>query len=256
MTPDLTAVLAQTEIVDLTQPLSESTPVIQLPPPFANTPKLAREQISWYDDRGPAWAWYTLTIGEHTGTHLDAPIHWVTGKGGNDVASIDPTQLIGPACVIDKTRETESDPGYLLTADDISAWESEHGEIPPKAWVVLRTGWGARAHDEQAFLNVGPAGPVTPGPDVEASKRLATHPNISGFGVETVGIDAGAAGGFDPPFPLHNLLLGAGRLGLTQLANLDKLPTTGAVIVVSPLKLVGGTGSPSRVFAFVPNATS
>ena len=80
----------------------------------------------------------------------------------------------------------------------------------------------------------------------------ATERPISGFGVETVGIDAGAAGGFDPPFPLHNLLLGAGRLGLTQLASLDKLPITGALIVVSPLKLVGGTGSPSRVLAFVP----
>jgi kynurenine formamidase len=252
MTPDLTALLGSTEIVDLTQPLTESTPVIKLPPPFANTPGLTREEISHYDDRGPAWAWYTLTIGEHVGTHLDAPIHWVTGKDGNDVASIDPSQLVGPACVIDKTKETGADPGYLLTADDITAWEQEHGQIPPKAWVLLRTGWSSRAHDEALFLNAGPEGPVTPGPDVSASQWLATERGISGFGVETVGIDAGAAGGFDPPFPVHNLLLGAGRLGLTQLANLDKLPATGAVIVVSPLKLVGGTGSPSRVFAFVP----
>jgi kynurenine formamidase len=93
---------------------------------------------------------------------------------------------------------------------------------------------------------------VTPGPDVGASHWLAEERPISGFGVETVGIDAGAAGGFDPPFPLHNFLLGAGHLGLTQLANLELLPITGALIVVSPLKLVGGTGSPSRVFAFVP----
>ena len=108
------------------------------------------------------------------------------------------------------------------------------------------------AQDEAAFLNVGANGPETPGPDVDASRWLANERAISGFGVETVGIDAGAAGGFDPPFPLHNFLLGAGRLGLTQLANLDKLPLTGALIVVSPLKLVGGTGSPSRVFALVP----
>jgi kynurenine formamidase len=87
---------------------------------------------------------------------------------------------------------------------------------------------------------------------VEASRWLATERNINGFGVETVGIDAGAAGGFDPPFPLHNFLLGAGKLGLTQLANLERLPVTGALLVVSPLRLVGGTGSPSRVFAFVP----
>jgi len=242
------------EVVDLTQPLSEHTPVIQLPPPFANTPHLSRTPLSRYDDAGPAWAWDVLTLGEHTGTHLDAPIHWVTGKDGNDVASIPPSQLVGPACVIDRTAETESDPGYLLTVADIEAWEAEHGQIPRGAWVLLRTGWGSRAQDEVAFLNAGEGGPVTPGPDVAASRWLATERGLSGFGVETVGIDAGAAGGFDPPFPLHNFLLGAGRLGLTQLANLDRLPLTGTLIVVSPLRLVGGTGSPSRVLAFVPRS--
>ncbi len=240
------------EIVDLTQPLHEGTPVIKLPPPFANTPGLTREEISKYDDRGPAWAWYTLTIGEHVGTHLDAPIHWVTGKDGNDVASVPPQQLIGPACVVDKTAETEEDNGYLMTREDLEGWEAEHGQMPKGAWVLFRTGWQSRAQDEKTFLNVGENGPETPGPDVEASRWLAEERDISGFGTETVGIDAGAAGGFDPPFPLHNLLLGAGRLGLTQLANLDKLPITGALIAVSPLKLVGGTGSPSRVWAFVP----
>ena len=118
--------------------------------------------------------------------------------------------------------------------------------------MLLRTGWQSRAQDQDAFLNVGENGPETPGPDVEASRWLASERQILGFGTETVGIDAGAAGGFDPPFPLHNFLLGAGRLGLTQLANLDRLPATGALLVVSPLRLVGGTGSPSRVFAFVP----
>jgi len=240
------------EIVDLTQPLTESTPVIKLPPPFANTPGLTRTEISRYDDRGPAWAWYTLTIGEHVGTHLDAPIHWVTGKDGADVGSIGPSQLVGPACVIDKTAETEADNGYLLTVADLEAWESEHGRVPDGAWVLFRTGWGSRANDETTFLNAGENGPVTPGPDVDASRWLAQERQILGFGVETVGIDAGAAGGFDPPFPLHNFLLGAGRLGLTQLANLERLPLTGALLVVAPLRLVGGTGSPSRVFAFVP----
>ena len=95
-------------------------------------------------------------------------------------------------------------------------------------------------------------GPRTPGPDVEASRWLAGERGIAGFGTETVGIDAGSAGGMEPPFPLHNFLLGAGRLGLTQLANLERLPITGALLVVAPLRLVGGTGSPSRVFAFVP----
>jgi kynurenine formamidase len=240
------------EIVDLTQPLSEATPVIQLPPPFVNTPGLSRTELSRYDDRGPAWAWYTLTIGEHVGTHVDAPIHWVTGQDGPDIGSITPDSLVGPACVIDKTAETEAAGGdYLLTVEDLEDWEQANGRIPAGAWVLLRTGWGSRAQDETRFLNVGPTGPRTPGPDVDAARWLAGERAIAGFGTETVGIDAGSAGGMDPPFPLHNFLLGAGRLGLTQLANLERLPLTGALLVVSPLRLVGGTGSPSPVYAFV-----
>jgi kynurenine formamidase len=155
--------------------------------------------------------------------------------------------------VIEKTAETEAANGdYLLTVADLESWEAENGRVPDGAWVLLRSGWGSRAHDQDEFLNVGENGPRTPGPDVEASRWLANERGIAGFGTETVGIDAGSAGGMDPPFPLHNLLLGAGKLGLTQLANLDSLPITGALLVVSPLKLVGGTGSPSRVYAFVP----
>jgi kynurenine formamidase len=240
------------EVVDLTQPLSESTPVLRLPEPFANTPPLSRRALSHYDEAGPAWAWDVLELGEHTGTHLDAPIHWITGRDGQDVASIPPRRLVGPAVVIDRVAEVREDPGYLLTVADLEAFEAEHGTIPAGAWVLLRTGWDARAHDAEAFLNAGPQGPVTPGPDVEAARWLGSERDIVGFGVETVGIDAGAAGGFDPAFPVHNFLLGAGRYGLTSLANLAALPPTGALLVVAPLKLVGGTGSPSRVFALVP----
>ena len=251
---DLSAALASgsVEVVDLTQPLSETTPVLVLPEPFANTPHLSRRKLSKFDDAGPAWAWDVLELGEHTGTHIDAPIHWITGRDGKDVASIPPGQLVGPGRVVDRTAETAADPGYLLTAADLDAHEAEHGKIEPGTWLFFRTGWGARASDEAAFLNAGPGGPITPGPDVSGAKWLAEHPNIVGFGVETVGIDAGAAGGFDPGFPVHNFLLGSGRYGLTQLANLAALPVSGALVVVAPLKLVNGTGSPSRVLAFVP----
>jgi kynurenine formamidase len=246
---DLTAALAAGEVrlVDLTQPLSERTPVIVLPEPFANTPVLRREQLSRYDDRGPAWAWDVLTIGEHTGTHLDAPIHWITGRDGEDVASVPVDRLVGPAVVIDKSAECAANPDYLLTVDDIRAFEAEHGPIPDGAWLLFRTGWDARAQDQAAFLNDA----HTPGPDAECARYLGEEAPIVGYGVETVGIDAGAAGGFDPPFPLHHYLLGAGRYGLTQLANLAELPPTGALVVVAPLRLVDGTGSPSRVIAFV-----
>jgi kynurenine formamidase len=234
-------------VIDLTQPLSERTPVLQLPPPFANTPGLSRQEISRYDDRGPAWAWYTLTVGEHVGTHFDAPIHWVTGQDGEDVASVPPSRLIGPAVVIDISAEAAEDPDHLLTLADIKSFEGEHGPLPEGGWLLLRTGWDARAHDQDEFLNGG----RTPGPDVEAARYLAEEAGIVGVGVETVGTDAGAAHSFEPPFPVHNFLLGAGKYGLTQLANLAELPSTGALIVVAPLKLVDGTGSPSRVFALV-----
>jgi kynurenine formamidase len=238
-------------VVDLTQPLSEDTPVLQLPEPFANTPRLSRRALSRYDDAGPAWAWDVLEIGEHTGTHFDAPIHWISGRDGDDVASVPAERLVGPAVVIDKSAEAAENPGYLLTVADIEAFEAEHGQIAAGSWVLFRTGWDARAQDSDAFLNVGSEGPVTPGPDVDAARWLGSERGICGFGVETVGIDAGAAGGFDPVFPAHQYLMGNGRYGLTQLANLAELPQTGAVIVVAPLKLVRGTGSPTRVLALV-----
>src|ERR1700749_2450270 len=118
------------QVIDLTQPLSETTPIIQLPPPFANTPGLSREEISHYDDRGPAWAWYTLTIGEHVGTHTDAPIHWVTGQDGSDIGSIPGQPLVGPAVVNEKTAQTEAAGGVeLLAVADLEALVAENGRM-------------------------------------------------------------------------------------------------------------------------------
>jgi kynurenine formamidase len=238
-------------VVDLTQPLSERTSVLVLPEPFANTPGLSRRELSRYDDRGPAWAWDVLEIGEHVGTHFDAPIHWITGRDGEDVASVPPARLVGPAVVIDKSAEAAEDPDYLLTVDQVRAFEAEHGAIPEGAWLLLRTGWDARAHDQDAFLNVTDGQPHTPGIDAECARWLAHESPVVGVGVETVGTDAGAAGAFDPPFPVHHFVLGAGKYGLTQLANLAELPPVGAVVIVAPLKLAGGTGSPTRALALV-----
>jgi kynurenine formamidase len=251
----LAELLAGVEVIDLTQPLSEQTPVLKLPEPFANTPGLRRHEISRYDDRGPAWAWNWLEIGEHVGTHFDAPIHWVTGRDGEDLASVPAERLVGPAVVMDRSAEAAADPDYVLTVDELRAFEAEHGPLPEGGWLLLRTGWDARAHDQDAFLNANETGPHTPGFDVECARALAES-GLAGVGVETVGTDAGAAHSFDPPFPVHNFLLGAGKYGITQLANLARLPATGAVLVVAPLKLVGGTGSPARVLALVPRASA
>jgi len=239
-------------VVDLTQPLSESTPIIQLPEPFVNTPGFRLEELSHYDDRGPGWYWNRIEMGEHVGTHFDAPIHWITGRDSDDLSSIDAAKLIGPAVVIDKSAEAASDPDFLLTVDHLKEFETEHGPFPAGGWLLLRTGWDDRATDQVQFLNADESGPHTPGPDVECARWLAQESPFVGLGVETVGTDAGIAHGFDPAFPCHHYMHGAGKFGLTQLANLTQLPPTGALLVAAPLKIVDGSGSPARALALVP----
>src|SRR3954451_1810717 len=239
------------EVLDLTAPLTGETPILKLHNPFADTATFSLQEISRYDDRGPAWYWNNIHTGEHTGTHLDAPIHWVTARDGEDVSQIRPQKLIAPAAVIDVSERVAEDPDFLLEIEDVRAWESAHGPLPDGGWLLLRTGWDARSNDQDAFLNANESGPHTPGISVPAAKWLAGDAPIIGVGVETVGTDAGAAHSFEPPFPCHTFVLGAGKYGLTQLQNLHRLPPTGAVVVAAPLPIVGGSGSPTRVVALV-----
>jgi len=241
------------KVVDLTQPLGPETPVIGLPPIFAASPGVTIDVISRYDAKGPAWYWNTLRCGEHTGTHFDAPIHWVTGKDLRDNAcdTIPPRRFVGPASVIDVTADVEKNPDFLLTPERIDAWEREHGRIPAGSWVLLRTGWSRRT-DPASFLNVGADGPHSPGFDTRASTLLAYERDVLGVGVETIGTDAGQAASFDPPFPNHTIMHGAGKFGLASLCNLDQLPPTGAIVIAAPLKIVRGSGSPLRVIAVAP----
>jgi kynurenine formamidase len=241
----------QLEIVDLTAPLTSSTPVLRLPDPFANTINFQLEEISRYDDRGPRWYWNNIHTGEHTGTHLDAPVHWLSGQDGHDVAQVPLRTLVAPAVVLDVADRVAQDPDFLLQIDDVRAWQGEHGPLPEGGWLLYRTGWDARANDEDSFLNVDQSGSHTPGVAAECARWLAEQTPIVGLGVETVGTDAGRAIELEPAFPCHELLLGAGKCGLTQLQNLDRLPATGALLVVAPLPIVGGSGSPARVIAVV-----
>jgi kynurenine formamidase len=239
------------DVVDLTAPLTGNTPVLVLPEPYGQTDRFELREISRYDERGPAWYWNNIRTGEHTGTHLDAPKHWITGQDGEDVAEVAPSRLVAPAAVLDFTAEAASDADFVLEIEHIKGWESFHGSLPAGGWLLLRTGWDARSHDQDAFLNADERGPHTPGMSVECARWLAEEAPIIGVGVETVGTDAGAAHAFDPPFPCHAFMLGAGKYGLTQLQNLAMLPPVGAVIVAAPLPIVGGSGSPTRVLALV-----
>ncbi|MEU9577547.1 cyclase family protein [Streptomyces chilikensis] len=240
------------EVVDLTSPLHAGTPVLRLPERFGQTARFALEEISRFDDRGPGWYWNNFRTGEHTGTHFDAPNHWITGKDLDDVSRVPAQRLAGPAAVVDRTAQTEADPSYLLDVPDLLAWQEEHGALPENGWLLYRTGWSRYADDPEAFANAGERGPRTPGLTPAAARYLAEETGILGLGVETVGTDAGHAAELEPPYPCHSLLLGAGKYGLTQLRRLDRLPATGAVVIAAPLPIVGGSGSPCRVLALVP----
>lgn len=240
-------------VIDLTQPLGPDTPVIGLPPIFASSPGFSMFPISRYDEKGPAWYWNTIHLGEHTGTHFDAPVHWITGKDLPDNATdtIPASRFVGPACVLDVTEQVERDPDFLLMPQHIEEWEAQYGEIPEGAWVLLRTDWSKRT-EPASFFNVDESGPHTPGFHQTASKFLAYQRDVLGVGVETVGTDAGQAATFDPPFPNHTVMHGAGKFGLASLCNLDQLPPTGAVLIAAPLKILDGSGSPLRVLAIAP----
>ena len=240
-------------VVDLTTPLGPDTPVIDLPPIFAPSPGLTLTEISRYNEAGPAWYWNVLNLGEHTGTHFDAPVHWITGKDlpNNTTDTIPVGKFVGPACLIDVSAEVEKSEDFLLQVEHVAAWERKHGRIPDGAWVLVRTDW-SRRQGREAFLNAGPDGAHSPGFHPSCSAWLAHERNILGVGVETVGTDAGQAGGFDPAFPSHSYMHGAGRFGLTSLINLAQLPPTGAIVIAAPLKIVGGSGSPLRVIAITP----
>ena len=250
---DLTQRMAsgEVEVIDLTHTLDPDFPVIILPPEFGQCARFRMEEISAYDHRGPAWKWHNISLSEHTGTHFDAPVHWISGRDvpNGAVDEIPAEQLIGPVVVIDCSQGAAQDEDFELTPALIEAWEAEHGRIPANAWVLMRTDWSKRRG--AAYLNMREDGPHSPGPTPEAMRLLVEERDIRGFGTETVGTDAGQGAHYTPPYPAHYILHGAGKLGLQCLANLDKLPPTGAVLITPPLKIRNGTGSPLRVLALV-----
>jgi kynurenine formamidase len=236
-------------VVDLSQPLDSATAIIQLPPDFGQTWPFRLEEISHYDARGPAWYWNNFSCGEHTGTHFDAPIHWVSGKDhpANATDSIPVEKFIAPACVIDVSREAAADPDFLLTPQRVEQWEQTHGRVEAGSWLLMRTDWSKRRGAD--FANMKEDGSHVPGPHPDLVPFLARERDVIGFGSEGVGTDAGQAYRFDPPFPCHSIMHGSNKFGLASLTNLDQLPPRGALLITTPLNIVNGSGSPCRVLA-------
>jgi kynurenine formamidase len=241
-------------VVDLTQTLSPEFPQIALPPEFGQSWPFRIEEVSRYDERGTAWYWNNFSCGEHTGTHFDAPIHWVSGRDlpQNATDTLPVQNLIGPACVIDCSREASADRDFLLSAVHVRRWESVHGRIPARAWVLMRTDWSKRT-DPAGFQNYDETGQHTPGPAADLVRFLIEERDVVGFGTESIGTDAGQGYHLKPPYPCHYYMHGAGRYGLQCLTNLDLLPPTGAVIFCAPLKIKNGSGSPIRALALISN---
>jgi kynurenine formamidase len=239
-------------VIDLSQPLDASTAIIPLPPEFGKSWPFRLEEISKYDSRGPAWYWNNFSCGEHTGTHFDAPVHWITGKDypRNATDTIPVERFFAPANVIDVSREVEANADFLLTPEHVEVWEEKYGRIEAGSWVLMRTDW-SKQKDSARFLNLQDDGSHVPGPHPDLVPFLAKERDVIGWGSEGVGTDAGQAFRFDPPFPCHTLMHGSNKFGLASLTNLDQLPAKGAILVTPPLKIVNGSGSPCRVLALV-----
>ncbi len=259
MHPTLTQLMAALStgairIVDLAHTLTESFPSLVLPPEFAQASGFRRDTISRYDDAGPAWYWNTISMSEHTGTHFDAPAHWITGKDHADgtVDTLDCRGFIAPAAVVDASAEVALCDDWILDVAFLTRWEAIHGRIPARGWLAFRTDWAHRIDDPARFLNLRDDGAHTPGPSREAVEWLIHERDVLGFAVETINTDAGQSHTWPLPLPCHTLMHGANRYGLQCLRNLDQLPPQGALIVAAPLKIEAGSGSPLRPFALVP----
>lgn len=183
---------------------------------------------------------------EHYETHLDAPAHFPPGKLTID--EIPPQRLFGPAAVIDVRAEVAKNPDYRLTPERVAEWEKRNGRIPAGTIVFLRTGWASRWPDQTRYRNMDASGVMHfPGYSVEAAKVLIAR-GVCALGIDTLSIDYGPS----KTFEVHRLVLPTGRYQLENVANLDKLPTAGAFVIVAPIKLEGGSGGPVRIFALLP----
>lgn len=187
---------------------------------------------------------------EHGGTHMDAPIHFAEGRASADQVPV--SAGIGPLVRVDVSAQAATDADYRLTVGDLQAWEKQHGRIPDGAIVVMFSGWGTRWPDRKRYLGTDVAGDTAnlhfPGFSREAAEFLVRERRIDAIGVDTPSIDHGPS----QDFLVHQIINGADKPGFENLANLDRVPATGATLVALPMKIAGGSGGPLRAIALLP----
>jgi kynurenine formamidase len=238
-------VIDEAKVIDLTYSFDETTIYWPTANPFR------WEKEAWGKSAGGYW--YTAAryaASEHGGTHLDSPIHFGEGKAATDEIPL--SRLIGPAVVIDVTQACVNNPDYRVRVEDLTGWEKRHGRIPDGAIVLIRTGWGKFWPDKKRYLGSDTPGDATnlhfPGLSREAAEFLAGQRKIDGIGIDTASIDYGQS----RDFIAHQILNGANIYGLENVANLERVPDTGATLLALPMKIKGGTGGPVRIIAILP----
>lgn len=223
--------------VDLTHTLGSDFPT------FFGKPQIELESMATYaKEKFNMNKWHVV---EHTGTHMDAPIHFSADQKTADEIPVD--QLVVPLAIIDIASRAEDNADAQLTPDDIKAWEAKNGPIPDGACVAMNSGWDRHVSSDK-FRNADGDGVMHfPGFHVEAAQMMMEDRNIVGMAVDTLSLDYGAS----KDFATHYKWLPSGRWGLECVANLSELPAVGATIIVGGPKIKGATGGPSRIFALM-----
>lgn len=232
-------------VVDLTYPLGPTTIFWPTSLPFTLEP------VSQGWTEGGYWyAAHNIHMAEHGGTHMDAPFHFGKGKATTDAVPL--SSCMGPAAVVDVRDKAAANPDYALSIEDLLRWEREHGPLPRGAIVVMYSGWGRRWGDKRAYLGSDVPGDVGnlhfPGFSEQAARFLVQQREIAAIAVDTASIDPGPS----RDFPVHRILAEGNKPAFENLAGVERLPPAGAFIVALPIKIVGGSGGPARVIAFLP----
>lgn len=223
-------------VVDLTHTASPTFPV------YPGTGQMVMEVQNSYEADG----YYSnrMTLNEHTGTHVDAPAHFFSD--GITAELIPVERLIAPLAVIDNSVRAAGDPDAQLTPDDILAWETANGALPAGAFVAMYSGWESRLADPDTYVNVDSGGGQHyPGIHPDAAALLVNERDIVGIGVDTLSQDFGAS----TDFATHVAILGAGKYGVENVANLGSVPPAGGMVIVGGPKHLAASGGPARVLA-------